>query len=376
VISARTTLLKRGTLRKRAKKKVPSAKTLYGDEVMYPPLPKGKTLETLGAARALPQPPRAEVNLDVPFVHQLWDTPDTLNGNWACGPACMTMVLAYYGLLEPLPITVSSPRPHTSQYGWYLSNVFAHHGHTFSATAQAPNGRFAGLYGAALDNHPGAGWCTSPYKNANGKGLEVISKVFGLPMSIVVTPKRPNSRYLERPPTEAAFKTALGAGSPLIVSGFFRKKFDHLIVVRGYYHDGAELKWIVNDPYGFETDKSFDGHNVVYNFDEINPKWFCSFKTVQGVRSLPSRTLQKAVAPRSPFSSLLDAALNLVFDFLRSKFIGGIPGAALELAQPIIADVLADLTTGSAVRLTAETRLKIQARLDDTLRQAGLVGGS
>ena len=78
-------------------------------------------------------------------------------------------------------------------------------------------------------------------------------------------------------------KGCLDAGHPLIVSGRFTfrgERYDHLIVVRGYYRDSETnaLQWIVNDPYGFETTgRGFDGDNVVYEFTEIKPKWMCIF---------------------------------------------------------------------------------------------------
>lgn len=260
----------------------PDAIDLYGAEVEYPSLPSPDQVRALRGRRALEEPPRADVNLDVPFVHQLWDTPDDFDGHWACGACSATMVLAYYGLLEPRPIDVSQPEPHQSDYGWYLNHTFSHNGHTFDAQAATKHGMVPGIYGTVLDRI-GSGW-GAHWHSERGHGLAPLMNVFLPPVGnrtrIKTKPKRNGSRFLERASAEETMKTCLDSGHPLIVSGFFNNRLDHLIVVRGYYDDPAAggLQWIVNDPYGFETDRSFDGRNVVYRYDEINPKWLGVFE--------------------------------------------------------------------------------------------------
>lgn len=51
-----------------------SAEELYGPRVKYPAMPSRKQIEKLGKkakTRALATPPRADVNLNVPYIHQL-----------------------------------------------------------------------------------------------------------------------------------------------------------------------------------------------------------------------------------------------------------------------------------------------------------------
>ena len=124
---------------------------LYDSKVVYPPLPSEEEIEALRGTRALRTPPRADVNLDVPYIHQLWDTPEDFNGKWACGPTSAAMVLAYYELLESRPIECPDPDPHTNDYGWYVSGVFTHNGQTFDATAPTKDGQGAGIYGTVVD---------------------------------------------------------------------------------------------------------------------------------------------------------------------------------------------------------------------------------
>ncbi len=259
----------------------PSITDLYKSELEYPPLPTEEDLEAYRGRRALKTPPRADVNLDVPYVHQLWDTPTDFNGHWACGPTSAAMVLSYYGLLEPKPLEVPQPEPHTSDYGWYISNTFTHNGETFGAESKTKTGSAAGLYGAVVDKISERVWGAYYWRSENGKGIQPLMDAFLIPIGNKVSfqgPKRDDTRYMERGAAEAAMKACLDTGHPVIVSGFFQDRYDHLIVVRGYYADEGGLHWIVNDPYGFETTgKGFDGGNVVYEFHEINPKWLCLF---------------------------------------------------------------------------------------------------
>lgn len=258
-------------------KKLASFSDYFDKFINYPEYSEGEPIVL--ADRSLPEPPEAIVNLDVPFIHQLWDTPLDFNGNWACGAVCATMVLAYYGLLEPRPIEIPVPKKHSSDYGWYLSNAFSHEGHTFSATARAPGGKyFAGIYGTVLDYHKwGIGWATAGDDlNNRDKGLRVLMNKF-LPQVGNGLTIEFGLRGTKRSHVEALLTETLDAGHPVILSTFLFK-LHHLVVVRGYYRDAAGvLQWIVNDPYGYQTDKSFDGCNVVYTYEELKPKWMTRF---------------------------------------------------------------------------------------------------
>jgi len=73
------------------------------------------------------------VILEVPYIHQCYDTNDNFVGSWACAPTSAVMILAYYGRISPHPMWVSSPSPgHYSDYGWYVSNEYTYGSHTFS----------------------------------------------------------------------------------------------------------------------------------------------------------------------------------------------------------------------------------------------------
>lgn len=254
------------------------ANTIALDKTLpYPPYPDQKDLDNLVGTRALKKPPKADVNLNIPYIHQLWDTPEEFHGSWACGPTCVAMVLAYYNALKPDPIKISLPKQHKSPYGRYISRSFESKGHKFQATAPTKTGGGAGLYGACV-NADGDG---TMFAAGDVMGMIATTNMFlkelDNKMVFKGKPKREsNARFMARAPAEEAMKTALDKGHPVIVSGdikFRGTTYRHFIVVRGYYQDSGELMWIVNDPYGFTTTSEYDGENIVYEFAEINPKY-------------------------------------------------------------------------------------------------------
>ena len=58
---------------------------------------------------------------DVPYVHQVYDTPNWHSGYWSCAPTSAIMALVYYNKLPYWDITCNSPSSHTSHYGAYVA---------------------------------------------------------------------------------------------------------------------------------------------------------------------------------------------------------------------------------------------------------------
>ena len=64
---------------------------------------------------------------DVPYCHQVYDTPTWHSGWWSCAPTTAIMALAYFNRLPKWPTTVShgmSWDPHTSNYGSYVADRY------------------------------------------------------------------------------------------------------------------------------------------------------------------------------------------------------------------------------------------------------------
>lgn len=193
------------------------------------------------------------VKLDVPYIHQVIDF-GSADGNWACGPTSVAMVLAYYGKLEPwneymsgqvsnnpvlspvnatpqpsaTPLTPLSPlKPgkvtDASNFSPYVTNAYTNNGHTYSATAPDPRGnRVAGLYGAIC-----------PTGFADWSRMEDVLQWHGL-----------SARQLGA--SWDAIVGALKRGHPVLIGNGLTAE-GHILVAIGYTKDGQLL---VNDPYG------------------------------------------------------------------------------------------------------------------------------
>ncbi|MBT3209576.1 MAG: T9SS type A sorting domain-containing protein [Bacteroidetes bacterium] len=60
----------------------------------------------------------------VPYVHQVYDTPDWHDGSGSCAPATAVMAIAFYNRLPKWETQISYPSPHISHYGSYVSELY------------------------------------------------------------------------------------------------------------------------------------------------------------------------------------------------------------------------------------------------------------
>jgi Tol biopolymer transport system component len=100
---------------------------------------------------------QATSQLDIPYVHQAYDTPDWFNGDAACAPTAAIMLLAYYSILPPWPTPCSTPTFHYNNWGNYVSTQYQFKEVQYLQRANDPNGKAAwGGYGFMWNgsNHP------------------------------------------------------------------------------------------------------------------------------------------------------------------------------------------------------------------------------
>lgn len=91
---------------------------------------------------------------NVPYIHQVYDTPNTFNGHWACNASSALMAITYYGILSYWDTTVSSPYSHTSHYGRYVSDTYTYNGNTYNTgSSDASNNTAYGGYGYIVRNN-------------------------------------------------------------------------------------------------------------------------------------------------------------------------------------------------------------------------------
>jgi len=87
-------------------------------------------------------------SIDVPYVHQVYDTPDWHNGNWSCAPTTAMMAIFYYRKLPYWDCWCSSPYGHTSHFGNYICAEYNYREVTYDLVAQDAGGNDAwGGYG-------------------------------------------------------------------------------------------------------------------------------------------------------------------------------------------------------------------------------------
>ena len=162
--------------------------------------------------------------LAMPYIHQVYDTPDEFDGNWACGPTSTVMAICHWGRLDPWPITVSTPSPHESDYGAYVSRQYTAYGTTFDRVQNDASGNPAeGAYGWCTDQ--GAAWASRMQDYAQ---RHVLSSDF------------------DGYPTMASVQGYLDSGKVVVLATQLTSA-GHIIAVKGYT---ADSKLVVNDPYG------------------------------------------------------------------------------------------------------------------------------
>ena len=194
-------------------------------------------------------------DLQVPYIHQCWDTPNDFDGRWACGATSAVMVLAYYEKIDPWPCECSLPYSHTSDFGNYICRSYTYNSYTFDTMTPDASGNSA--YGAYGYIH---------YSD----GLAKLGRM------VDYFQKHELDSWEKYNPSESQVKAELDAGYPVPASTKLTLA-GHWIVIKGYTNDGY---YIVNDPYGSKPYGSgicgnYNGADVLYTWDEmkVNEKW-------------------------------------------------------------------------------------------------------
>lgn len=202
----------------------------------------------------------AQVNLPVPYVHQVNDIAANGDGNWACGPTSVVMALAYYGKLEPWQVVMqertgaapaappSNKPPAGIDFAPYVTNVYTNNGRVYSATAPDPRGRMlAGLYGTI-----------SPTGLASWSAMRSVLEWHGLSSTQIAA-------------TWDGVVGALKRGHPVLLGNMLTAE-GHIVLVVGYTQDG---NLIVNDPYGNRFLPGYganNGERVVYPWKRMTAR--------------------------------------------------------------------------------------------------------
>lgn len=184
--------------------------------------------------------------INIPYVHQVYDTPDWHNGHASCAPTAAIMVLAYYNLVPRWEGYCSTPYGHINFYGRYVAEKYWYRESFYTAVANDwGNNAAYGGYGFMWSG-------SSPrYRMANYYQKHGVTAVqtYNPPYSEAVNEINEGEPY-----TMCVMLTTAG----------------HLIIANGIH---MERTLIFNDPYGNKNTPgypSYDGKNVRYDWPGYN----------------------------------------------------------------------------------------------------------
>ncbi|KAB2921214.1 MAG: T9SS type A sorting domain-containing protein [Bacteroidetes bacterium] len=190
------------------------------------------------------------VYFEMPYTHQVYDTPDWYNGHSACGPTSSIMVIAHFGILPAWNVWCSWPSPgHTSAYGNYVCDKYRFRQIDYVSVAQDPNDKDSwGGYGFMWSGG-------SPYSRmVNYYGQHGIS----------ATRADSSASFFSLVTNEVTNGHPYTLCNGLTTAG-------HIIVLNGI---GAEAHtFISNDPYGNKNSGSYpspNGKGVSYDWPGYN----------------------------------------------------------------------------------------------------------
>jgi hypothetical protein len=212
-------------------------------------------------------------SLPMPYVHQVYDTPDDFAGSWACGPTSTLMAVQRFNRLAAWPVTISTPTKHTNDFGAYVAYKYTAFGTTFNRMQTDAKGKPAyGAYGWCTDGGGGWAWRMQDYAKKHQ-----LSSDFSSSSSFT------------------AVKNAIDAGKVVVLSTQLTSA-GHIITVKGYTADG---KLIVNDPYGNKTlgtYPNYKGGDTVYSWSYVYAKWHI---TVYGAVTASDPPYKASLASKS-----------------------------------------------------------------------------
>jgi len=185
---------------------------------------------------------------EAPYLHQVYDTPDWFNGDWACGATSAMMALAYYKILPALSCNCSYPYFHLSDYGRYICEIYTFNNYTYNIGGLDASYAMAyGGYGFIIQNN----WQdtkSNMAKYANQHGV---------------------ASSVDWSPTYTKLCSETDNQYPVVILNSLTTA-GHYVLGIGY--NQTQHSVVVNDPYGNKNAGyvNYSGKNAVYDWPGYN----------------------------------------------------------------------------------------------------------
>ncbi|HOB59498.1 MAG TPA: PKD domain-containing protein [Methanoregulaceae archaeon] len=192
-------------------------------------------LITVTGGNTISLSPILKKGLQVPYIHQVFDTPDNFDRTGACAATSATMIDAFYKKITPDPNEIKTGYLHKSQYGNYVPDLDG-------IIWPDPNDENNMCYVCFLDHLKWAG-------------------DFDVKLNEGLTQDK----------AEKIVRTEIDNGRPLIARTLIYSSAGHYCVIVGYEIDSNnQLYYLVNDPFGnIENQGKITEQPVRYSYQQM-----------------------------------------------------------------------------------------------------------
>ncbi|MCF8371505.1 MAG: T9SS type A sorting domain-containing protein [Bacteroidales bacterium] len=185
---------------------------------------------------------------EMPYVNQVYDTPDFHDGSGSCGPTTALMALASFNILPPWPTLINKIYPHVNDYGSYVADKYYF------------NGNYFGTY---TNPYSSDAWGAYSYMWASGSPSSTMRDYYLLHGLVA---SQSWTLYCSFEDT----KIEIDAGFPHSLCHYMTTA-GHITLAKGYIDNQFTL--LFHDPNGDKNTPgypSYDGQNVFYDWPGYN----------------------------------------------------------------------------------------------------------
>jgi hypothetical protein len=187
------------------------------------------------------------------YIHQLHDTPDWFNGDWACGPTTCVMLAANFGRLPRWSLPIQNGT-RSNDYSAYIPGLWEGASQRFTIQQKDPDGNLAcGAYGYICP--PGTSFVAADWGR-----MEQFLRLLGLQLQ----PNLANVAGLDWDTVWNRLVEQIDQNHACLLSITLKhpngRTIEHIFLAYGYVeYTTGQRALIAKDPYGNWTGAGFDG---------------------------------------------------------------------------------------------------------------------